>query len=326
MKNIAIIGCGAIASTHINAILFNNKKIVGLCDVIEDKANKLNNDFNLNAVVFTDYISMLNELDIDVVHICTPHYLHKEMIIEGLKRNIHVLCEKPLCISFDEINEIKEQLDKSNVQLGVCYQNRYNETTIKAKEICKKVHFNKGIAYLKWKRDNNYYLSSSWRGKWDTEGGSLLINQSIHTIDLLCYLLGKPTKLIAICENLIHKDVIETEDSAKINFYSDDISFEFIGTNNSDKDYQISIELYNENNKLIITPSSITFNNHTNKHLMDEIDFVKSVWGDGHKKLIKDFYQCIESSIPFSISLEEATISLRAVLLAYSSNGKIIKF
>ena len=325
MKKVAIIGCGAIASTHINAILCNNKTIVGICDIIEEKAIKLNNDFNLNAKVFTDYVLMLDELCIDVVHICTPHYLHKEMVIEALKRNINVLCEKPLCISLVEINEIKTQLENSEAQLGVCYQNRYNETTIKAKEICDKIGFNKGVASLRWKRVGDYYINSSWRGKWNTEGGSLLMNQSIHTIDLLCYLLGVPQELTATYGNLMHKDIIETEDTAEITFYGENISFEFSGTTNADKDYPNSIELLSDNNKLIITPNSITFNGKSDTHQMDEIHFVKSVWGDGHKKLVKDFYDCIEKSKPFSIGFDEAIISLKAVLAAYRSHGNKIK-
>lgn len=325
MENVVIIGCGAIAATHIHAILYNNKKIVGICDVMEEKAINLKNQFNLEAKVFTNYITMLDELNIDVVHICTPHYLHKEMVIEALKRNLNVLCEKPLCISLEEIFEIKTQLEKSSGQLGVCYQNRYNETTISAKKICEKYKFTSGIATLKWRRDKDYYLNSLWRGKWKTEGGSLLINQSIHTIDLLCYLLGVPTELIATCENIAHKEIIETEDTATIKFFGKGFTFEFFGTTNADKDYPNLIELYSENNKLLITPDIITFNDEANIHLMDEMKFVKSVWGDGHKKLIKDFYECIESSKPFSIGIDEAIISLKAVLTAYRSNGNKIK-
>jgi predicted dehydrogenase len=293
--------------------------------VITEKAVKLNDEFNLDAQIFSDYVSMLNELDIDVVHICTPHFLHKEMVLEALKRNINVLCEKPLCISLEEIAEIKIQLENSEAQLGVCYQNRYNETTIKAKEICEKYEFTSGSAYLKWKRDKDYYLNSLWRGKWNTEGGSLLINQSIHTIDLLCYLLGEPIELIATCENALHKDIIETEDTATINFFGENFTFDFFGTTNADQDYPNVIELHSRNNKLIITPDSITFNEQSNIHLMDEMKFIKSVWGDGHKKLVKDFYECIEESKTFSIGLEEAIISLKAVLAAYRSNGNRVK-
>ena len=325
MKNVAIIGCGAIASTHVHGILFNNKSIVGLCDIVKENAIRLNNDFNLNASVYTDYVTMMNELDIDVVHICTPHFLHKDMVLEALKRNINVLCEKPLCISLDEIDEIKNQLDVTNAQLGVCYQNRYNETTIKAKVICENYKFTSGSAYLKWKRDKDYYLNSLWRGKWNTEGGSLLINQSIHTIDLLCYLLGNPVELIANCENFMHKEIIETEDTATINFYGDGFTFDFYGTTNADKDYPNIIELYSGNNKLIITPNSIKFNDESNVHNMEKMTFVKSVWGDGHKKLFKDFYECIEESRTFSIGLDEAIISLKAVLSAYGSKGKRVK-
>ena len=325
MENIVLIGCGAIASTHIQAILANNKNLIAICDIVEEKAINLKNIFNLDAKIYTNYITMFNELNIDVVHICTPHYLHKEMVIEALRRNINVLCEKPLCISLDEITEIKEQLCNTSAQLGVCYQNRYNETTIKAKELCQKFNFNSGSAFLEWCRKDEYYLNSLWRGKWATEGGSLLINQSIHTIDLMCYLLGEPTELTATCRNFKHQGIIETEDSAKIHFEGNGFSFDFVGTTTADKDYPNIIELFSGDNELIITPNSISINGVNDIHSMEEISFAKTVWGDGHKKLIKDFYECIESSRPFSIGFDEAIISLKAVLAAYRSNSNKVK-
>jgi hypothetical protein len=137
--------------------------------------------------------------------------------------------------------------------------------------------------------------------------------------------LGKPIELIAVCENINHQNSIETEDTAKVIFYSEDSVFEFIGSNNADKDYPIEIELYNDTDKLTITPNSITLNKNSKTHKMDELNFAKSVWGDGHKKLIKDFYECVENSKSFNIGLDEGTISLKVVLTAYKSNGNKIK-
>ena len=102
---IALIGVGVIGKVHLNVISNTEEQIVGICDIDESKLI----DFD-SKITYKDYKKMLDETNPDIVHICTPHYLHKEMIVYALKKNINVFCEKPVCINYEEIDEIKEVL------------------------------------------------------------------------------------------------------------------------------------------------------------------------------------------------------------------------
>lgn len=114
---IAIIGCGGISRTHINAILKTKSEIVALCDIDVIKAQKIKEEFNLNAEIYQDYQKIL-EKDIDVVHILTPHYLHAEMAYFFLKKNINVLSEKPMGITLNQLKKIEKIAKKSQAQYG----------------------------------------------------------------------------------------------------------------------------------------------------------------------------------------------------------------
>ena len=133
MKNfrVCLIGCGTIAPSHLTALsLVSGAQIVGLCDIKPEKAEAMKKRFAENAAVYTDYKIMLDTEKPDSVHIATPHYLHCEMAIYALSRNINVFLEKPMCISEDEIDKLKEAEKSSTAKICVCFQNRYNPTVL----------------------------------------------------------------------------------------------------------------------------------------------------------------------------------------------------
>ncbi|MCR4594947.1 MAG: Gfo/Idh/MocA family oxidoreductase, partial [Clostridiales bacterium] len=133
---VAIIGCGNIAKTHLSVLSgMDNITISAFVDICEDKAKALAEEYGAGA--YSDYVTMLDELRPDSVHICTPHYLHKEMSVNCLKRGIHVLCEKPAVVSYEELGTLRSAQDNSSAYFGVCLQNRYNESVKKALEIIK---------------------------------------------------------------------------------------------------------------------------------------------------------------------------------------------
>ena len=126
---VAVIGLGVIGQLHVKVIQETKNDLVAVCDVDIEKFV----DY-AGVKCYTDYLVMLDEVKPDVIHICTPHYLHTEMIIAGLQRNINVLCEKPLCIDEKDIPLIMEAERNSKAQLGVCFQNRYNPSSVFVKE------------------------------------------------------------------------------------------------------------------------------------------------------------------------------------------------
>ena len=211
---VGIVGLGAISPLHIRAILKYGQKITAICDVDPEKRQKVNAEFGLNAEEYSDYNALLASGKVDVVHVCTPHYLHAEIICMALGANIHVLCEKPLAINFEQLDAIEKAVKNSSATLGVCFQNRYNASVLYLKEFFKDKEIIAATANLVWRRGKDYYSSAKWRGKKQYEGGGVMINQAIHTLDLLQWFCGMPETVIAHCSNNSLNNVIDVEDTA----------------------------------------------------------------------------------------------------------------
>lgn len=324
---IAVIGCGAICPNHIRAIKETENEICALCDILPEAAKAIIERFELGALpVYTDYKEMLDTEKPDVVHICTPHYLHPEMCVEALKRDINVLCEKPVAISYEGIDMIREALRSTKAQLGVSFQNRYEFPFKRFKELTSG-GVKSAFGTVVWKRGADYYNSAEWRGTWKYEGGGVMINQAIHTLDMLMYNCGMPTSVIAHVSTDTHGDFIEVEDTASARFECEDGTvFHIFATNTANATTSARIEAKLESGNVVLVTANMLLNG-------DELEFVKTknsptdkaVWGNGHAALISHFYECIESGEHFPIDLEEASKAVRLILAMYQSNGQRIE-
>lgn len=323
----AIIGCGAISANHASALIDAGQEICALCDVNFENADKLKTRFSLdNTKIYDDFRVMIDTEKPDVVHICTPHYLHAPMIVYALERDINVLSEKPLCITMQQLDDIRCAAKNTKAQLGVCQQNRYEGAMKTLKEMTS-VGVKAAFGHVVWKRDEDYYASGAWRGKWATEGGGVMINQALHTLDIVQWLCGMPDYVTAHIANDHLKDVIEVEDTACALFeYENGPSFNFYATTSADADFSVMIRLrladksaINAENKLL------TKNGQTVSYTSNEEVLGKSVWGMGHKVLIRDYYRCISENEPFPIDLAEAEKVVRLILSMYRSNGNRIR-
>ncbi len=315
---VAIIGLGVVGQVHIKVIQETNNELVAVCDTDENKRK------NYDGIKqYSNYKVMLDEVMPDVVHICTPHYLHTEMIIEGLKRNINVLCEKPLCIKKEEIQSILKAEATSKAQLGVCFQNRYNPSTLFVKDYLKDKKVISAHARLIWRRDKEYYEQDEWRGTKAQEGGSLLINQAIHTIDMLQYFFGMPKTLTAWCTNLSLHGVIDTEDTANLICHGK-VEYSLMATNAGLKDNPVEIIVKTDSETVRIFSNVVYIDDrfYDCKNL-DPI-YGKQVYGSGHGELIRAFYDCVKMGKKFPIDAKEGAKAVRIVLTAYESQGKEI--
>ena len=322
----AIIGLGVIGNVHANILAGHNVDIVALCDINTASAENTKERLNLKCNIYSDFKKMLSCEKIDVVHICCPHYLHAEMIIYFLSKDVNVLSEKPLCISLDELNAIIKAEIASKAILGVCHQNRYNATSIFAKEFIKDKKVLGGYANVVWHRDEKYYKKDSWRGKWKTEGGGVLINQALHTLDLLQWFAGMPESLSAVTGTTTLNNTIEVEDSAVINCYGDK-PFSFFATVGAFYTYPVEINLMLEDKNLLkITNAYVNLNG---KEIFCSADkdkyFGKSCYGVGHEGLFEDFYKCVNARKKFSIDGAEAGKVIKLILASYKSNGEKIR-
>ena len=323
---VAVIGCGEIAANHVAAILASGNKICALCDVDPAQAEKLVKRMELSDVPFyTDYRTLLDEQKPDAIHVCTPHDLHAPISIAALERNVHVLCEKPLCISLEQPEELRVAMSKTQAQLGVCQQNRYEPSMLRLKEMTK-VGISGAFAFVVWKRDEKYYRSGAWRGTVAHEGGGVMINQALHTLDMMQWVCGFPTHVTAHVSNDFLRDVIEVEDTASASFtLPDGTRMQFFATTAGSADFPVQLqiklktgEMIEAQNKLFAVNNKLTLSN-------DEIvEIGKQVWGTGHKRLVRHFYECLASGEHFPIDLEEASKVVRLILAMYRSNGENI--
>ena len=325
---VALVGCGAIAPNHLAALTCNpNVEVVAMCDIKPEKAIARNQQYGLNTKIYTDYYAMLKEEQLDAVHICTPHYLHCPMSVAALENNVHVFLEKPMCINRDEIDKLLEAEKNSKAKICVCFQNRFNPSTILAKKICDEDGGPIGaFGSVFWERTKEYYTESGWRGFMATEGGGVMINQAIHTIDLLCYFLGKPQKLVATKANHHLKGVIEVEDSCEglISFDSG-LSGNFYATTSFHGYDCTTIFVATKNHKIEINSPYLYVDGQIVEDTNQSYTYVgKECYGNGHKYLINAFYDALLNDTDVPVSLESAQYALRILLAAYESNDQEI--
>lgn len=208
-----IVGAGSVSSLHATAISnCPNARLVAVADVSEERARRIAGD----ATVYTDYRALLERNDVDVVCICVPSGMHMPVCIDAAQAGKHVLVEKPLEITVERADAIIQACDAAKVKLGVIFQLRFMPDVRAVKEIVESGTLGKltlGNAYVKWHRSQEYYDSSDWRGTWTMDGGGALMNQAIHHVDLLQWMMGPVASIFGYTANLVHKR-IEVEDTA----------------------------------------------------------------------------------------------------------------
>ena len=313
----ALIGYGSIGHVHAK-VIEQYGTLEAVCDIDEAVLSSAP-----GRAHYTDYLAMLDEIRPDVVHICTPHYLHAEMVIEALGRGINVLCEKPLCIKEEDIGRILDAERRSTAQLAVCHQNRYNSANRFVKEYLNGKHVLCASGQVTWKRDARYYASGAWRGKWDTEGGGVLINQALHTFDLLVWLCGMPDTVTAACSNLTLSDAIEVEDTATVLCKGENGgNFTFYATNGSVKDCPVELTLSADGEWIKLMPKYAVIGNEITVFEEKYRSYGKACYGSGHEALISDYYTHLREGRHFPIDGAEASKVIRLILAVYKSKGK----
>ena len=323
---VAVIGIGAIGPIHISGLINRGQEIVALCDICEERCRQANVEFGLSASVYTDYKAMLSEVKLDAVHICTPHYLHAEMICEALGKGIHVLCEKPLAISFEQLDQIEKAVQSSSAQLGICFQNRYNASVLYVKEFFKDKEITAASANLIWCRNEEYYASGAWRGTKEQEGGGVMINQAIHALDVLQWLCGMPETVLAHVSNNSLQGIIDVEDTAFGLFtLPNGGNFVVSATNAGKHCFPIYSMFHAGSNTVELSADNLIVNGQFVTKKDGLPIYGKEEWGVGHSKLIKAFYDCLEKGEKFPIDFYEGERAIRLILKMYESGGKQIK-
>ncbi len=326
---VSVVGCGGISKTHLE-ILSKMEFITvsSVVDVAKEKADAAASTYGCKA--YYDFDTMLAEDKPDCVHICTPHYLHVPMAVKALGEGINVLCEKPCAISAEGLSQLRMAQLLSDAKFGVCFQNRYNDSALLVKDIIDKKVYGEvtcARANVHWYRDESYY-SDDWHGTKDKEGGGVVVNQAIHTQDLMRFILGKKVKAVtAHVFTDYFKGIIEVEDTVHALFEFDDgMKALYDATVAFSENLPVLIDFVCEkatirlegDNAYLIKDGDIQ-----QLHLAENDDFIgKNYWGKGHAALIGDFYDCITDNKKFSIDAIEGGRAVEEFLAIFESSFK----
>lgn len=319
MKNICIVGYGAIGPTHATAIeKLKSAKFYAVCEINPKRRAACVQKYSV--VEYSDFDEMLGDSNIDSVHICTPHYLHFEMAKKALLAGKEVICEKPVTMTEKEFDELCE-IDKDG-KVCVVLQNRLNPSVEAFKLLVDSGKLGKvktAKAILTWSRGASYYAADEWRGKWATEGGGVLINQSIHTLDYFGYLLGEIKSVKAQMINYSIPE-IEVEDtlSASLRF-EDGYGGIFFATNaygdNSAPLFEVIFEkgvARYEDGKLYVNGQIVAEDAKPKTG--------KMYWGRGHEMLFENYYDKGER---FTLSSVRTTMKALFSMYKSAKNGGV---
>lgn len=324
---VGVIGCGLISVNHFKALRqLKDVELVAVCDIDPTALNKAVEMQGVKG--YQDYHELLADDQVQVVHICTPHYLHASIAIDALNAGKHVLCEKPMAIKSADAERMVEAAHRNGRQLGICFQNRYNESSKKIRALLDSGEMGRvlgGCAVVTWDRGEKYYGQAEWRGKWATEGGAVLINQAIHTFDLLRDFAGEIVDLKCSMSAKRLADVIEAEDTCDMLLTNQDGGrFLFYASNCGVGNSPVQISLKCENGDIRLLGNRVTVQ-FKDGRIIDEdyssgFTYGKDYWGSGHGFLIEDFYRCIHTGEPFPINGEEALKTTYLIEKAYTEH------
>jgi len=338
----AIIGCGRISPNHIMAVKENNLNITALCDLIPaNMADKIVKCGLPNSIKqYTDYKQMLEEEDLDLIAIATESGKHAAIALDCIEKGIHVIIEKPIALSLEDADAIIATAEKKGVKVCACHQNRFNKSIQKIREAVESGRFGRlfhGTAHIRWNRGPSYYKQAAWRGTWEQDGGALM-NQCIHNIDLLRWMMGDEiTEVFAYTDRLNH-DYIEAEDLgiALIKFKNGAYGL-IEGTTNV---YPANLEetLYIFGEKGTVKAGGQSVNIIEEWLFADQADNPEAVkaeygenppniYGFGHKPLYADMIDAIKNKRKPYVDADAGRRAIELVLAIYKSaaEGKPVK-
>lgn len=339
----ALIGCGRISPNHIAAAVANKLEIVAMCDINPDNIvdKKLKFDLPDTVKEYLDYREMLRKEKIDLIAIATESGKHAQIALECIEAGCNLIIEKPIALSLEDADEIIRKADEKGVKVCACHQNRFNKSIQKIREAVDKKRFGKmfyGTAHIRWCRDHEYYDRASWRGTWEQDGGALM-NQCIHNIDLLRWMLGDEIEEVVGMTDRLHHDYIEAEDLgiALVKFKNGAYGIIEGTTDVYPKNLEETLYLFGEKGTVKAGGQSVNVIEEWNfSDMLDDPEEVKSrfhenppnVYGYGHTPLYADVIDAIKNDRPPYVDARAGRRALELVLGIYLSayKGEFVKF
>ena len=324
---VGVIGCGRISVMHFVSIAsIDEVELVACCDIKPERAHGAAEEYGVKA--YTSYEEMLECENLDAVHLCLPHYLHSKVAVCAFEHGVHVLTEKPMDIDYESALGAVNRAKELGVTFGVIFQCRYNNSAKLVKSAIESGRLGKVISArstLTWTRSDDYYSASDWKGTWDKEGGGVVIDQAIHSIDLVRWVIDSEVESVSCSmANRGHK-MVDVEDSAEgLVTFKNGVRYGFYCMNNYGCDEPIEIRLFCEKGKVVFgyDDAVITYNDgavETAHQDEDKITYKggKDYWGIHHVKQIRQFYDALLGREELEISGEEALKTHKLIMEIY---------
>lgn len=323
----AVVGCGRIAPKHAESIVaLEEAELVAVCDIVPEKAQAFADKYG--AKPYTSYEEMLAKEDIDVVTIATESDLHAPIGIAAAKAGKHVMVEKPMAMTLESADELIRTCHKAGVKLAVIHQNRFNKSVKLMHEALEEGRFGKlthGQATVRWNRDDNYYAQAPWRGTKLQDGG-VLMNQSIHNIDLLQWTFGPVESVFGYTRTAMRKIEMEDIGAAVIKFKSGALGLIEAASTIYPKNIEETLNVFGETGSVVI--GGIAVNRIETWEFPDSEEEKQqifasqendppNVYGFGHREIISDMIEAIRQDRTPAIPGEEGRKALEIILAIY---------
>lgn len=324
---VALIGCGRVAKVHAEALVaLAETELVACVDIKPERAEEFSRKYG--GAAYTDYREVLELPEVDAVQVATPHYVHAEIAIAAAKAGKHILTEKPMAITVADMDMMINTAAENGVTLGVIFQNRYNDASQavkKAIEAGKLGQLQGTRMFLTWRRTDAYYQESDWKGTWDKEGGGVLIDQAIHTIDLMQWMVGEIDYLEARYDTRAH-NIIDVDDVAEayIKFKNGVIGCVYANCFYA-YDAPIFLEIYGDKGIAQITGDTARITCGTETTIVEQSAGETPglrYWGYSHKRQIRDFYRDVQAGRQPFIDGNAGRKAVEIVLAMYESSRK----
>ncbi len=361
MVRFGIVGCGAIGPTHAGALAqIDDAQVVAVADVVPERAKSMAEKFGIGKIYATD-AELIADPTIDAVVLATPSGMHAEQAIRAMNAGKHVVVEKPMDVSLEACDRMIAAEKKTGKKLAIISQHRWDHASIFVKDAIASGKLGKLILVemsVKWWRTQQYYDSGDWRGTYKWDGGGALMNQGVHTVDLMQWLAGPVESISARCATGGHER-IEVEDIAVASLKFKNGAIGTLTASTACYNGQLArIDIYGTEGSAIIEGDRLKLfrlksgtevtaegaSQHALSVAMGGTASVKdqaaerlstaaakdpgAVWGDAHREQLKDFIRAIQANGTPLIHGAEGRKPLEVIMGVYESSrtGKEVRF
>lgn len=331
---VALVGCGIIGAVHARALSqIEGADLVAVVDPVGEKASRLAAEFGCEAA---DLDSALGRSDVDVVSICTPSGLHGPLGAQAAAARKHVLVEKPIEITLESADALIAACRGAGVSLGVISQHRFDPGVLALRHLLETGQLGRLLhadVIVKWYRSQAYYDSATWRGTWNLDGGGCLMNQGVHYVDLLQWMMGSVDRVFARCTSAAHEIEVEDIAMALLTFHNGAVGSLVVSTA-AYPGFPERLEISGTNGTVVVVAGQLKLcelkddggDDAPYGRPAEDLGVARSAADDpaevaeaAHAAQIEDFVRSVADGRPPTVTGDEARKSLEIILAIYES-------